>query len=509
MNLHWVRHKVPCKHRIKHFILCEEKLVNAMESKMVKIFNGIWNNNVLNAIIIYWNQTLSAVSYTPFPSIQLQFIPKSDLLNRKIIFSDKSRNLQGHPFRVTAFYDVSRATFNRHKTNDLNALGGVDGLLGRLIIEKMNASLTMSEPKDAQQIGELFPNKTATGCLAALMNGQFDFGLNMRFYRLDHFEGKVEATRTNGRDDICFLVPRQGPASNLANIFGPFCSYTWIAIVVALPCYVLVYYSLNIQEKDKRSLEFHFFQFFGYMLQQPTVFLTQSKRQKILIVFWLMSTLLLSSMYQCKLSGPLIIPKDQPEINSIKELSQSNLKILSFARYNRQIIEFFSDPKYKGRYKPLFKLLKNCSISQFDEYIEKLDRSYGFANKHHINMHLRRVNTLGSTVFYHPIEQCPVPYLGVYGIRYGSPYKDIIDFIIHQAQETGLIEKWERINQLNDKKSQAKLHNGHGNVAFNLNHLQTAFYIYLIGCATAIGAFFSEIMYERFMKKKENILLNM
>lgn len=64
-----------------------------------------------------------------------------------------------------------------------------------------------------------------------------------------------------------------------------------------------------------------------------------------------MSVFLLSSMYQGKMSGSLIIPKDQPDISDIEQLANSDLKIMSFSRYNRQIIEFFSDPKYDGIYK--------------------------------------------------------------------------------------------------------------------------------------------------------------
>lgn len=117
------------------------------------------------------------------------------------------------------------------------------------------------------------------------------------------------------------------------------------------------------------------------------------------------------------MSGSLIIPKDQPDISNIEQLAESNLKVWSFSRYNRQIIEFFSDPKYNGIYKPLFKKLLNVSsIDDFNRNISKFDPQYAFANKYHINVFLRRNYIQDSSIFFHQVEQCAVPFLGVYGI---------------------------------------------------------------------------------------------
>lgn len=504
LNLTWIKERIPRKQRTKYFIVCEEEIVSPAENKLMQIFSNVWKKQVLNAVVIYWNRTLSAVSFTPFPELKLMYIPNTELNNIKLMFCDKTQNLYGHPFRVTAFYDSSRARFEQTKINNLETLDGADGLLLRLIIEKMNATLKMSVPDDGLEIGELFPNKTATGCLADLISGNYDMGLNIRFYRLTHFEGKVEATRSNGRDDICFLVPRKGKAADIANIFRPFHKYTWISLVVSVPCYVSIFFLLVIRQSNKRSFQYHFFQFYAYLIQQPATFLPKSRRQRILIGFWLIGVLLLSFMYQGKLSGTLIIPKDQPEIDNIEELANSNLKIMSFSRYNRQIQEFFSEPKYNDVYQPLFKKLINCTIDEFYTTIAKLNPTYGFANKFHINVHLRRVYTQTSSIFFHQIKQCPVPFLGVYGIRYGTPYKGRINFIIRQAQECGLIDRWEQNNKITEQKAQAKLHNGHGNIPFSLLHLQTAFYVYFLGCMTAIAVFFCESFLKYFQSKQPN-----
>lgn len=506
INLSWIVDNLPHKPQIKNFILCEQEISEYAETKLEKIFAEIWKKQVLHVIIIYWNRTLNAVSFTPFPKMKLVYIRNSDLENINSLFWDKSQNLYGYPLKVTGFYDISRALFDQQETSNLKALDGLDGLLSRLIVEKMNATLELNVPADGMEIGELFPNNTATGCLAALMSGHFDMGFNVRFYRLNHFEGRVEATHSIGRDDICFLVPRKGKAIDIANIFRPFHRCTWIVICILMPLYAFCYYLTVSNQQNKRSFRYHFFQFFAYTLQQPVNFIAKSKKEKFFIGIWIVSVMLIAFMYEGKMSGSLIIPKDRPNIESIEQLAQSDLKILSFSRYNRQIKEFFSDSKYNGVYDPLFERLQNISITEFYGSVSKMDSSYGFANKYHINAYLRRICIQNSEIFYHHIKQCPVPFLGVYGIRYGTPYRDRINFIIRQAQEGGLIDKWERNNEVKEQFSQAKLHGGHGTVLpFSVLHLQTAFYIYSFGCVIAAIACFCEHFVEQKKRKKDKI----
>lgn len=287
LNLTWIEKKLPRKPMTKYIILLEEELSNPDEPDLLQVFAEIWDKQVLNALIIYWNgSACTAVTFRPFPILSLDFIQGNELHNHTRLFWDKARNLYGAPLKVVGFYDSSRARFDQKNTNNLTALDGLDGLLTRLIVDKMNASLILSEPEDGMEIGELLPNKSATGCLKELMSGKIDLGLNVRFYRLNHFEGKVEATHAIGRDDICFLVPRKGKAPDFANIFRPFQKYTWLSIFGSLPCYVFAFYMLVRKKYRLRSFQYFMVQFYAYMLQQSATYLPTTFRQKTLIIFW-------------------------------------------------------------------------------------------------------------------------------------------------------------------------------------------------------------------------------
>lgn len=492
INISAVHTKIPRKPRQQYYILCEEPMLEPADEKFTKVFDHFWKKYVLNVAIIYWNQTVTGVTFTPFKIPKLIFIQGDELKNIKKVFKMKTNDLNGYPLNVTIFYDESRARFNQKNVTDINALAGPDGLLGHLIVKRMNATLRMTVPEDNQEIGELFENGTASGCLGALMSGVADIGFNIRFYRLNQFEGRVEATIVNGRDDICFLVPRKGKQTDIANIFRPFDQYAWLAIVLSIPCYAAIFYLFLWQDKRKRSVLYYFMQFFAYALQQQITFFTRSKIQQFLLGIWILSVLMISSMYQSKLSGTLIIPKDAPNYETFEQLAKSDLKILSFERYNRQIAEFLRDEKYQGAYESLIQNLVNVSLIEFYKRLDELNSSLGFINKYHINVYEKRKLMKDNEFFFHQMKKCPVPYLAVYGVRYGTPFKSRINFIIRQAQESGLIELWDRELEVKEQMTQAKLHNGHGICAFNLLHLQSAFFVYCMGCFLGMVSFICE-----------------
>lgn len=269
LNLSNIDANVPGQNHVRHLIVFEQRFTTVADTKLLSIFNQFWLKQSLNAYVVYWNFTLNVVTFTPFLTPNLIFIPSYRLKDREFIFADKAKNVMGYSLKATVFYDESRAIFDKNNLDNIFALDGSDGLLGRLIVERMNATLQMSVPKDGQEIGEILPNGTFTGCFAALAYQEADIGFNMRFYRLSQFEGKMEATHANGRDDICLLVPRVGKAVNLANIFRPFELFVWLAIAISIPCYAIACYLLLIPDRNsRRSCFFYIMQLFSYTIQQ-------------------------------------------------------------------------------------------------------------------------------------------------------------------------------------------------------------------------------------------------
>lgn len=473
------------------------------ERQLNGIFDDFWEKETLNALVIYYSAALRIATHNPFEQTKLTFHDPTEI-KHEVLFRDKATNLNGFPIKATVFYDETRATFDKANLTDVSKLDGADGLLTALFLEFMNASLVLMVPPDGVEIGEFLKGGNATGCLGHLVRGEADVGTNVRFYRLNQFNGSVEASVTNGRDDICILVPRPGKETDIGNIFRAFTSATWLYVALALPAFTITYWLIYLviphQHHQRQTLVTIFFRFVGWNLSQSSDVIPSHWLKKFLIAMWIFYSLIIISLYQGKLSGDLIIPKDKPDIESIEELERSSFKIVSFSRYNQQIMDFLNETRYSGSFRRLKKSLVSVSQAIFSDEIRKHNRTVAFANKHHINAHIRRNSRVDGELVYNEMKQCPVPYVTVYGLRYGLPYKGRMDQILRTAQEGGLIEKWDRINSIQEKISSTKIQGGQQVIAFTLSHLETSFFIFFFGAAVSMIAFVSEILVAKYKR---------
>lgn len=481
-------------------VLIESEQLESADEKIHKLLERFWEEELLNVLIIFHrHDEVQIATYNPFAANQFVYFGANETEYERNLFYDKTSNLNGYTLNATVFFDITRATFDKSNLTDATALGGADGLLAQLIVQYMNASLKLIEPEDVQRIGEFFHNGSANGCLGQLVRREANFGVNVRFYRLGQFKTSVEATVTNGRDDICILVPRAGKVTDIGNIFRTFSRYDWIAIAVSWPAYAIIYRFVDAalsrrQKLPRRSMMTILFDFLALNLAQSNPAMPANWLKKGLIAIWLVYALLITSLYQSMLSGSLIVLKDLPDINTIEQLDRSHFKLISLPRYNLQIMDFIRDPHFNTTLRRLPKRLVDVKEETLYDELTNDNRTIAYANKYHINKYMRRTHrTSNGELIYNLMKQCPVPYVTVYGLTYGSPYKGRINFIIRQAQEGGLIEKWDRIDKIKEKISQSKLRGDHELVAFSFNHLRTAFFVFLLGCLVSIGVFLLEM----------------
>lgn len=499
VNFNCVYANLSDKNIVHNLVLIESEQEKSSEEKIHKLLERFWKEELLNVLIIFhWHNAVQIATYNPFAANKFVYFDVNETDHGRL-FYDKTSNLNGYTLNATVFYDETRATYDKSNLTDAAALGGADGLLTQLIVQYMNASLKLIVPTDYIGIGEFFDNGTANGCLGLLVRGEANFGVNVRFYRLGQFKTSVEATVTNGRDDICILVPRAGKVTDIGNIFRTFSRYDWIVIAVSWPAYAIIYKFVDTalsrrHNRPRQTMMTILFDFLAMNLTQPTNIMPANWLKKSIIGFWLVYALLITSMYQSMLSGSLVVLKDLPDINSIEQLDRSHFKLISLPRYNLQIMDFLRDPHFNTSLRHLPKRVVNVSEKQFYAEINKNNRTVAYANKYHISVYIRRTHRENSgEVIYNLMKQCPVPYVTVYGLTYGSPYKGRINYIIQQAQEGGLTEKWGRIDQIKEKISQSKLRGDHELVAFSFHHLRTAFFVFLLGCLVSIGVFLLEM----------------
>lgn len=462
-------------------------------SWMKTIFHTFWENHVFNVLIIFYDisiQKLCVFTFNPFGNENYLLDLSATGTQYSQLFWDKASNLNKNVFRVSLFYEQTRAIFHPNGRTT-----GTDGYLTELMIEKMNATLQLLPPTDGFDIGEFLPNGSVTGSLAQILNEEVDISFNTRFLRLKQFYGKAQITFTNGRDDICFLVAKAGYASNVYNIFRSFSAPVWLMVVSSLFIASFSFAILYKMQNESRPLQHTFFNFFSWNLAQPIIHLPENWATKILIAFWVVYALLITSSYEGNLTSNLVLRPTLADINTIKQLQTSNLEIMTFGRYVDLLLTFFNQ---STAYTGFEKRIRSVSSSaQLAKHIQAHEFQFAYANKQHINkfLSMRKENFRYGRPMFHNVPECPVPFLVAYVLRIGSPYLARINSILRRAQENGMIGYWDLEAEETSHRSKSSLGSGGGPVPLTLDHMQSAFYILGFGLVISLTVLAMEIVY--------------
>lgn len=500
LNLSYVKKKMKNKEYTRYVIVFTEKMSStSIRSELKKIFKVFWQREVLNAIIVAWTDELNCFTYTPFGE---QFLIQFNVNETRTeqLFYEKTKNLMGHTLRIGMFFESQRANITR--INGKTKMNGIDGGFAQMVIRRMNATLQLIRPKDGANLGELLPNKSSNGIFALLKNDTVDMSFNARFYRMSHFHGNIEPTITLGRDDLCILVPRTGISLNLDNIFDAFELPVWTFAVIALPVYALffhVYYGKWRGYRKSHSLSHSFLRLFGWNLNQPYMRSPKTTLAKILLGLWITYSAVITNWYNSNLTSYLMVKPRLPDIDTLEQLEQSNYHILTVPRYSDVISEFLINLTHHQRL-----MGRVHSVEHEYELFQRIfarDTSFAYANKAHIMRFALNKGNLFDT--FALMKECAVPFLNVYALSYGSPYKGRVNWLLTQSRDCGIIDHWmdikshiEKLNQVRHQKSASEQH-----VAISISHLQSAFYILGFGCVVSFIVFLYEI-YKAKQKRK-------
>ncbi|XP_031636013.1 uncharacterized protein LOC116348929 [Contarinia nasturtii] len=489
LNLSYVKKKMKNKEYTYYAIVFTEKLTSeSVDIELKAIFNQFWQRQVLNVIIVFWTDKLNCFTYSPFDKKLISLNVSEIRVER--LFYDKTKNLNGHKLRMGMFFEPQRAEF--HEINGKTIMDGVDAKFGEMVAKKMNATFKLIEPQDGCSIGEMYPNKTTTGVFALLQNETVDMSFNARFFRMQQFFGIIEPTLSIGRDDLCFLVPRSGFTLDLNNIFDAFEIPVWILIIVALPVYAIFFYIYNtIQPCKSYSFDHVVLRLFGWNLNQPYMRSPHTLLAKIILGLWIIYSAVITQWYNSNLTSYLMVKSRLPDITTLHQLEQSNYHILTLQKY----ADLMNDSLMKSKkYEHLMGRIHAVShTSEIVYNVGQKNVSYAYAHKDHIFRNILNKHNLFDTFLQMP--ECPVPFLNVYALAYGSPYKGRVNWILGQYQDCGLLDRlndmklhMEKLIQNRHRKST----NEH-DVPISISHLQLAFYILVFGCIVSFFVFLFEI----------------
>ena len=106
--------------------------------------------------------------------------------------------------------------------------------------------------------------------------------------------------------------------------------------------------------------------------------------------------------------------------------------------------------------------------------------------------------------YFYTIPDCPLPCFIVYGLRYGSPYLNRLNYIIHHLFQAGILQYWSKTEEYSIDRSRLGAIDNKERKPLNITNLQEMFYVLAIGEFISTVVFILEIVYHRFKRNNTN-----
>lgn len=377
------------------------------ETDLPKILRNMWKNTLLNYIVVYATRfKLKTVSFDPF---------QNNLIwgNKTPMLYDKLNNLHNFQLRVAMFNNPPlspKIQDGEWSGNDQNTM--------KLVMRVMKASYRIHETTREQDYD---------GIYQSLITNRSDFSF-ICFFASNKYS-QVEFSYPHIQDTIAALIPflpNNTPSKYLQQTFD----------VYVLACFVSLIFIITAmiklgQEKQHFSSIASFIVSFKFFLGQSASQLESLKVQlKILLIVWLYVCLIFGVAFQSNFG--MMLTRFQPplQIETIKDLKESGLKIKIRQRY------FDETPKKFG-------LQDQMIIAQKPELIDLVmgrNTSYVIVNPLSVLLKLLASTKADQEPYYQVMDEYLIPGYRTYMFQRHSPYVNKIERTVMLLHGFGLLQ---------------------------------------------------------------------
>ncbi|XP_015191550.1 PREDICTED: uncharacterized protein LOC107074543 [Polistes dominula] len=397
----------------------------------------------------------------------------------------RTNNLYGYKLNVGLFQQYQTLM----KTQEIPLKGsvyeyslgymGTNAMIMGTIAKYMNFTANEINPDDRIKFGHELPNGTLVGTLGDIAYGRADVTFASFFVKpYSKNKHNFEFTSQTGYDSICVFVPKARK----------------------IPKWLRIHHITKIFDRIK--LAYKVFQFtVGFPTKLP-----RSCPERILL-----STLSITNVTIAGLFGGLLyksLTNDiyYKDIDLLSELDASGLPIV-FMKYN--LVDVFADEStgspvlnnLRKKYKYGMRALHDASFFR---------NASGLIRKKHY--YLTEQNLLNDDLSpkLHLVKECPRNYYLAYPIRKNSYLLEKIDLLICRLHEAGLVTLWNNRTVMDllyhgrKASSRTQVHAENKFVPFNLEDMQTPFYLLIVGLLLSSIVFCDEKgWFKLFVKDKK------
>lgn len=436
MDIDSVLSQVLWNGRTKFLLLCGERC------KMDEYFREFWRIRVVNVFALKEEEAgIHLYSYTPFqvgncssvtPVLLDSCVNGSFKRGVRNICEERSvTNVYQCPVNVSVVNVKPSVIFPRKDVNSSKDADGIEVRLVKTIGEKMNFTPTFSVPQDGYTWGSVYPLQ---GVIGELYTRQSDFGIGLLSATTERYQHLELSRFFQGRECLTFVVPVGAGSDDflwIKNITSDLQPMEWILIFTSFLCFTIaIWAGSNLQ--PAAAFIYTFATFLGQSVQIPKI-----RTVKLLTSLWLFFSLIIINIYQAALGREITVPLKRPEIKTLRELLDSDLRLLGqpFIRHNVR--------QYK---EPLYLELANNFIEThelYEEIIRRMLYNRKIAYTSHDSIFWYFALTLpNSREKLRLLGDCIKVYYPYVYMQRNSPFKKRVDKIISRVFEAGINQRW-------------------------------------------------------------------
>ncbi|RZC40254.1 hypothetical protein BDFB_005087 [Asbolus verrucosus] len=382
-----------------------------------RIFDFCFKHYIINVVFAFIQGGIASYTYNPFSGDY-----SLPLSNPGDLFPDKFQDLYGYQLKISMFPSVVEVFED-------GTYQGRDGFVSRTIAQHINATYVYMLPRKT----DLAPILNQYDDVAERV---VDVGFNTRYVKFN-FKNLIEKTYPHDRDDLACLIPKIGRKKTIG-FMSLLPEIVWLLSLATSLLFFFYVLACMLMEGHRPDLVGLSMMILLLLINKPIKELRVFNFRSVLILY-LLFCFFLNTLFTCKLTSVFTAPENYHDIDTVKDLAETNYEILTIDRFQELLNASLIQPMKK-------KIFNRMTIIKEEHYLDEMRkcRNVVFICKDHLANYaqIQKENYPNGLQFYRIMKEKILPTLSCYIVGYGSPFLMRFDVLVRRIVESGLNDYW-------------------------------------------------------------------
>lgn len=440
-----------------HFII-SQRLTNL--DFLWDFMRTVWKRHIVNFVVVLVFKQLQIFSYNGFKKDEVV-----NLTKQQNLFQDKLSNLYDFQLRVSLFnnFPINMKENGKWVGPDIVRL--------KLVTSMINATYKIIEPPE---------HTFFTGAYEDAMHDVTDFCFISHYY-MNNLYQDAEYTYPHETNQLSVVIPIQDEKFGFGVLLNTFNLCIWILFFTTIVTISLVT-NLAKLPKNQTFLVIFLKCINSFLGNTFTNFKNQEFGIKIQLIIFFFSCIIFRTAFQSSLVSSFVRSKSHTQIDTISELRESKLKILSSISLANIVPEEYGLCDKISIISPPERLKRLYNLDTKTAYITVTT----FAN-----IFIETLKSQYAKPPFYVMKEKLVPSINTYILQRHTPYMEKLSQCLLRQVQYGLSKK----NKYQGKHIKGNLTESDSQIVLGIQHLQSVFHLYLFGLLFSVLVFVIEVVY--------------